>query len=137
MERHEFYEELAGEWDDNQGRRRGGGRRSEGAERGERGRRQGDGDSYDDDVIPSDGRSIDVAYDDDDAEERYCRCVDGLAKMGEEAADDVLLRPEMQRRRRSSFGWGGGKQIYPPSPDPGTKKVGEKRYIKEFYIIYI
>ena len=34
-------------------------------------------------------------------------------------------------------GRGGGKQIYPPSPDPGTKKVGEKRYIKEFYIIYI
>ena len=67
VERHEFYEELAGERDDN----RGGG-------------------------------------DNDDGE--------GEGEVG---------------------GRGGGKQIYPPSPDPGTKKVGEKRYIKEFYIIYI
>ena len=46
-------------------------------------------------IIPSDGGSSDVAYDDDDAEERYRRCVDGLAKMREEAADDVTLRPEL------------------------------------------
>ena len=36
-----------------------------------------------------------VAYDNDAAEERYHRCVDGLAKMREDAADDVLLRPEL------------------------------------------
>ena len=40
-------------------------------------------------------RQNDVAYDDDDAEERYRCCVDGLAKMREEAADDVLLMPEL------------------------------------------
>ena len=57
-------------------------------------------------IIPLDGGSSDVAYD-NDAEERYRRCVDGLAKMREEAADDVLLRPELQRRSRSSFGGGG------------------------------
>ena len=46
-------------------------------------------------IIPLDGGSSDVAYDDNDAEERYRRCFDGLAKMREEAADDVLLRPEL------------------------------------------
>ena len=45
-------------------------------------------------TIPSDGGSSDVAYD-DDAEERYRRCVDGPAKMREEAADDLLLRPDL------------------------------------------
>ena len=42
-------------------------------------------------------------YDDDDAEKRYRRYVDGLTKMREEAADDVLQRPELKNRRRSSF----------------------------------
>ena len=36
-----------------------------------------------------------VAYDDNAAEERYRRCVDGLAKVREEATNDVLLRPEL------------------------------------------
>ena len=36
-----------------------------------------------------------IVDDDDNAEEQYRHCVDGLANMREEAANDVLMRPEI------------------------------------------